>query len=72
MCAWMIESFPIEVRYSAVAIGYNGAHALIGGTVLLVATALAETHLLVRRRGCWLLLCACVLYVRVRARARVC
>ena len=59
MCAWMIESFPVAVRYSAVAIGYNGAHALIGGTILLVATALAETHLLVRRCGCWAAVVLC-------------
>eukprot|EP00039_Didymoeca_costata_P001764 m.54871 g.54871 ORF g.54871 m.54871 type:complete len:479 (-) comp10956_c0_seq2:874-2310(-) len=42
MCAWMVEAFPGEARYSAVAIGYNGAHALLGGTALLLATILTE------------------------------
>eukprot|EP00038_Savillea_parva_P014932 m.12415 g.12415 ORF g.12415 m.12415 type:complete len:514 (+) comp2945_c0_seq1:483-2024(+) len=41
MCAWMVETFPIEARYSAVAIGYNAAHAVIGGTTLLLCTYLA-------------------------------
>ena len=42
MCAWMVEAFPVESRYSAVAIGYNAAHALLGGTILLVAQVLVE------------------------------
>jgi MHS family proline/betaine transporter-like MFS transporter len=41
MCAFMVEAFPIEARYSAVAIGYNSAHAVIGGTMLLLCTYLA-------------------------------
>ena len=38
----MVEAFPIEARYSAVAIGYNGAHAVLGGTILLIATVLVK------------------------------
>jgi len=38
--AWMVQSFPVEVRYSAVSVGYNLAIALFGGTVALVNTAL--------------------------------
>lgn len=41
MCAWMVEAFPVEARYSAVAIGYNAAHAAIGGTMVVLCTYLA-------------------------------
>jgi len=40
MGAWMVKTFPTEVRYSAVSIGYNMALAIFGGTVALVATGL--------------------------------
>jgi len=36
----MVKTFPTEVRYSAVSVGYNTALALFGGTVALVATGL--------------------------------
>lgn len=35
MCAWMVEAFPVQARYSAVAIGYNAAHAVTGAAPLL-------------------------------------
>jgi MHS family proline/betaine transporter-like MFS transporter len=40
MAATMIELFPTKTRYTGVAIGYNLAQALLGGTAPLVATAL--------------------------------
>jgi MHS family proline/betaine transporter-like MFS transporter len=40
MAATMIELFPTRTRYTGVAIGYNMAQALLGGTAPLVATAL--------------------------------
>ena len=40
---WMVTSFPPEVRYTAVGMGYNLAQALLGGTAPLIATALIET-----------------------------
>lgn len=44
MCAWMVEAFPVSARYSAVAIGYNSAHAVTGGTALLLATYLTDEY----------------------------
>ena len=44
MCAWMVEAFPPEARFSAVAIGYNIAQALAGGSSMLVATVLVQTY----------------------------
>ena len=41
MCAWMVESFPVSARYTAVAIGYNSAHACIGGLTLVLCTYLS-------------------------------
>jgi MHS family proline/betaine transporter-like MFS transporter len=35
---WMVKSFPVDVRYSAIAIGYNSAQALFGGTAGILAT----------------------------------
>lgn len=40
MAATMVELFPTRTRYTGVAIGYNVAQALLGGTAPLVATAL--------------------------------
>jgi MHS family proline/betaine transporter-like MFS transporter len=42
MAATMIELFPTRTRYTGVAIGYNVAQALLGGTAPLVATALID------------------------------
>jgi len=42
MGAWMALTFPPEVRYSAVAIGYNVAQATFGGSIALVSTALYQ------------------------------
>lgn len=42
---WMVTSFPPEIRYTAVGIGYNFAQAFLGGTAPLIATALIDqTH----------------------------
>jgi MHS family proline/betaine transporter-like MFS transporter len=43
MAAAMVELFPTRTRYTGVAIGYNLAQALMGGTAPLVATALIHT-----------------------------
>lgn len=42
MCAWLAESFPPEVRLTAVAIGYNVAHAVLGGFSPAIATAMVD------------------------------
>ena len=39
---WMVTSFPPEVRYTAVGLGYNLAMALLGGTAPLIATTLID------------------------------
>ena len=39
---WMVTSFPPQVRYTAVGLGYNLAQALLGGTAPLIATALID------------------------------
>jgi len=39
---WIVTSFPPEVRYTAVGLGYNLAQALLGGTAPLIATALID------------------------------
>jgi MHS family proline/betaine transporter-like MFS transporter len=38
MCAWLVESFEPEVRLTSVAIGYNVAQAIAGGSAPSVAT----------------------------------
>eukprot|EP01052_Picozoa_sp_SAG31_P025404 SAG31_NODE_2225_length_6150_cov_2.229549_4_plen_66_part_00 len=38
MAAWFVESFPVEVRYSGVGVGYNFSQAFFGGPASLVAT----------------------------------
>jgi MHS family proline/betaine transporter-like MFS transporter len=40
MAATMVELFPTRTRYTGVAIGYNVAQALLGGTAPLIATGL--------------------------------
>lgn len=42
MSAWLIEAFPPETRLTSVAIGYNAALALVGGSAPAVATLLVE------------------------------
>uniref|UniRef100_A0A7S2KSF4 Major facilitator superfamily (MFS) profile domain-containing protein n=1 Tax=Leptocylindrus danicus TaxID=163516 RepID=A0A7S2KSF4_9STRA len=43
MSAWLVESFPPEVRLTSVSIGYNIAQATIGGFSPGIATCLADT-----------------------------
>ena len=50
----MVLTFPRKVRFSAIAIGYNGAQALFGGTAGIVGT------LLFRLTGARLCLCLCL------------
>eukprot|EP00586_Coscinodiscus_wailesii_P000410 CAMPEP_0172487384 /NCGR_PEP_ID=MMETSP1066-20121228/16471_1 /TAXON_ID=671091 /ORGANISM="Coscinodiscus wailesii, Strain CCMP2513" /LENGTH=559 /DNA_ID=CAMNT_0013253975 /DNA_START=139 /DNA_END=1818 /DNA_ORIENTATION=+ len=42
MCAWLAESFPPEVRLTAVSIGYNIAHAVLGGFSPAIATVMVD------------------------------
>mmetsp|Transcript_12973 Transcript_12973/g.35913 ORF Transcript_12973/g.35913 Transcript_12973/m.35913 type:complete len:229 (+) Transcript_12973:1260-1946(+) len=42
MCAWLVESFDPHSRLTSVAIGYNLAQALIGGSAPAVATLLVD------------------------------
>jgi len=42
MCAWLVEAFEPEARLTSVAIGYNFAHAVVGGSVPSVATVLVD------------------------------
>lgn len=44
MCAWMAESFPRGARLTSIAIGYNTAQAVIGGSSPAVATYLVDTY----------------------------
>lgn len=46
MCAWMVEAFPVQARYSAVAIGYNTAHALTGAAPLLCTYLTTDVSLM--------------------------
>eukprot|EP00658_Telonema_sp_P-2_P025583 TRINITY_DN20300_c0_g1_i1.p2 TRINITY_DN20300_c0_g1~~TRINITY_DN20300_c0_g1_i1.p2 ORF type:complete len:122 (-),score=23.13 TRINITY_DN20300_c0_g1_i1:131-496(-) len=41
---WMVESFPVHVRYTAVSTGYNVAQMMFGGTAPLIHTALTKTN----------------------------
>lgn len=43
MCAWLVESFPPASRLTSVAIGYNLAQALAGGSTPALATLLVDT-----------------------------
>lgn len=44
MCAWLVESFPPEIRLTSVAVGYNIAQAIVGGSSPALATYLVDTH----------------------------
>lgn len=40
LCAWLVENFSAEVRLTSASLGYDTAHALVGGFAPLMATAL--------------------------------
>ena len=40
LCAWLVENFSAEVRLTSASLGYDLAHALVGGFAPLMATAL--------------------------------
>lgn len=42
MCAWLVESFEPSARLTSIAVGYNLAHAIAGGSAPAVATILAD------------------------------
>lgn len=42
MCAWLVESFDETARLTSVAVGYNLAHAIAGGSAPAIATYMAE------------------------------
>ena len=42
MCAWLVESFEPAARLTSVAVGYNLAHALVGGSTPAIATYLVD------------------------------
>lgn len=42
MCAWLVETFSPEARLTSVAVGYNIALALLGGTTPAVATYMVD------------------------------
>mmetsp|Transcript_23562 Transcript_23562/g.25987 ORF Transcript_23562/g.25987 Transcript_23562/m.25987 type:complete len:503 (+) Transcript_23562:74-1582(+) len=42
LCAWLIENFPADIRLTSVSIGYDLAHAIVGGFSPALATALFE------------------------------
>jgi len=44
MCAWLVESFPPEIRLTSVAVGYNLANAIAGGTSPALATLLVDRY----------------------------
>lgn len=44
MMAWLVESFPSHVRLTSVAIGYNIALALFGGSSGALATKLTDSY----------------------------
>mmetsp|Transcript_3442 Transcript_3442/g.4579 ORF Transcript_3442/g.4579 Transcript_3442/m.4579 type:complete len:540 (-) Transcript_3442:422-2041(-) len=44
MCAWLVESFPPEIRLTSVAVGYNIAQAIVGGTSPAIATYLVDVY----------------------------
>eukprot|EP00040_Diaphanoeca_grandis_P044536 m.12661 g.12661 ORF g.12661 m.12661 type:complete len:548 (+) comp9395_c0_seq1:511-2154(+) len=46
MCTWMVEAFPVQARYSAVAIGYNLAQSLTGASPLLCTYLVMDTVVL--------------------------
>ena len=42
MCAWLVESFDPASRLTSVAIGYNLAHAIVGGMTPSLATIMVD------------------------------
>jgi MHS family proline/betaine transporter-like MFS transporter len=40
LCAWLVENFSAEVRLTSASLGYDLAHAVVGGFAPLMATAL--------------------------------
>jgi MFS transporter, MHS family, proline/betaine transporter len=42
MCAWLVESFEPAARLTSVAIGYNVAHAIVGGSSPALATVMVN------------------------------
>jgi len=42
VCAWLVETFSPEARLTSVAVGYNIALALVGGTTPALATYLVD------------------------------
>jgi MHS family proline/betaine transporter-like MFS transporter len=42
LCAWMVENFSAEVRLTSASLGYDLAHAIVGGFSPLMATALFD------------------------------
>lgn len=42
MCAWLVESFEPAARLTSVAIGYNVAHAIVGGSSPALATIMVN------------------------------
>ena len=42
MGAWLTESFEPEARLTSVAVGYNTAHAIVGGSTPALATYLVD------------------------------
>ena len=45
--AWLVESFPPAIRLTSVAVGYNIAQAIVGGSSPALATYLVDTYALV-------------------------
>jgi len=44
MCAWLVESFPPSIRLTSVAVGYNTAQAIVGGSSPAFATFLVDKY----------------------------
>jgi len=44
VCAFLVESFPVHMRLTSVAIGYNVAHAIVGGASPALATYLVDKY----------------------------
>jgi MHS family proline/betaine transporter-like MFS transporter len=40
LCAWLVENFPPDVRLTSASVGYDLAHAVVGGFSPVMATAL--------------------------------
>jgi MHS family proline/betaine transporter-like MFS transporter len=44
LCAWLVESFPAKVRLTSASLGYDLAHALVGGFSPVMATQLFDRY----------------------------